>query len=47
MNDKKFKKYHPVDKEELTIEERRHCVELAGWDEEEMPLEGFEDYFLK
>ena len=34
------------DEEELTLEERRERAEQAGWDEEEMSLEEFEDCFL-
>ena len=34
------------DPEELTIEERRERAEEEGWDEEEMDLEEFEDYFM-
>ena len=34
------------EEEELTIEERRERALNAGWDEEEMDLEEFEDYFM-
>ena len=29
----------------LSLEQRRKKAELAGWDEAEMDLEEFEDYF--
>ena len=32
--------------EELSLNDRRKRAEEAGWDEEEMSLEEFEDYFL-
>ena len=32
--------------DEKSIEERRKRAEEAGWDEEEMDLEEFEDYFM-
>ena len=34
------------EEEELTLSERRRHAEEMGWDEEEMNLEEFEDYFL-
>ena len=44
--EKRKRKFIDNDEEELTLEERRERAELAGWDEEEMSLEEFEDYFL-